>query len=40
MTKDPIITDFEYINAQGHKYLGKTNSGCILSYTINLYFLY
>lgn len=34
MTKDAIITDFEYINAQGHKYVGKTNSGIILSYTL------
>jgi hypothetical protein len=25
MTKHAIITDFEYINAQGHKNAGKTN---------------
>ena len=37
MTKHAIITDFEYINAQGHKNAGKTN---ILDvYYLMLYYL-
>jgi hypothetical protein len=40
MTKDAIITDFEYINAQGHKNAGKTNIlYVILSNATILYFV-
>lgn len=40
MTKHAIITDFEYINAQGHKNAGKTNILdvyylMLLSYTLD-----